>query len=191
MPATAADLDGWVGPVVYEGEGATLIGPDNDYPVGLWCLSRPQGWEVMSGTMWCYYVETEHLALDTTRPEVIDRLMRVYALPEWQRAYPGVVACSVARARAGLYRVFTLRTPWVLLDNGRWVRPTDIADGYIAVIPGKGWRALDTAGPETGAAGKLAADTAALARGCALDNGDHLLLPYGPGDVRRWSLPNA
>lgn len=81
MPAeryiTATDdlLRGWVGPVIHDDEPAALIGPDPDY-TNQWCISRPEGWEVMNTTTWCECVETEHIRLDPHRPEVIAHLAR-------------------------------------------------------------------------------------------------------------------
>ena len=92
VPAREEWLKDWIGPVVYDDAPAALMGPDNDYPGGQWCLSRPDGWEVMNDTTWCLCAEAGHIRLDLRRPEVRDRLVRCGA--------PAMCREDVARAMA-------------------------------------------------------------------------------------------
>lgn len=123
-------------------------------------------------------------------------------LPEWQAA--GVVACVAARAAAGLPVISKLYGEW---QSPQW---SDVVTMRRALhLDGKragpmvghywhdgGWILQPDEdpynqdgvphGPETGAAGRDKADACALANGCALVDGDALLLPY-PDGPKRWA----
>lgn len=100
-----------------------------------------------------------------------------------------VVARSVRRVAAGMGPVISLRDPWCCWDNGVWMRCVGAhKPGYERTFMGvrednegrPGWWYGQERGPETGDAGMLAADLAALAAGCALLVPGGLLLPPAP-----------
>lgn len=104
----------------------------------------------------------------------------------------GLWWASVLRVEAGLGPVAGLLGEWQ--HNSRDTLWTDRRDSFIqplryalAFANARGWTLLRWSGPETGDAGKLAADTAALSAGFALLNGDHILLPL-PDRIARLRL---
>ncbi len=109
-------------------------------------------------------------------------------LPAWQ-AGP-ILAASVLRVVAGEGHIQRLIPPWVHVPKyDEWTR-----EGKCYTAPGTGWwfhprMERIAGGPETGEAGKAAADAAALAAGYALDNGDRCLIPLTNGAIARVETP--
>lgn len=211
IPATGDLLTGWYGPVVLAAgvfvstpaSQAVLLGPDVSYP-GQWLLSRPEGWEVMNDTTWCLSAETADLLFDPMLPEVRDHLVRRLNLPAWMRdgmgleprQSAGLIACAAAGVTPAL--LLTEWHRWGRAEQARHVWAVDLQHRAVCWLnwSGAGWCFNPTwqgvlleavaIGPETGDAGKLAADTAALAHGVALMDGpDTLVLPW-PGGPRVW-----
>lgn len=85
-----------------------------------------------------------------------------------------LLAASVAGVAAGTGAVRGLRGAWAEILPGQWTRPSLIgaSDPLIFVLMAqnslaRGWRVGRTSGPETGSAGRAAADAALLTRGYA------------------------
>ena len=117
-------------------------------------------------------------------------------------AAAGLWWCSALRVEVGLGPVQGLWGPWDLLlphdhDAGECEiqhRPKVLGRWSMFICPDepmsgdRGWRVAEAArGPETGDAGKLAADTAALSAGFALLNDGEVLLPF-PDRIARLRL---
>lgn len=196
LPASDPVLEDWFGPVLYAGGPATLLGKDTDYP-GQWCLSRPEGWEVMNDTTWCLCAPTDQIQLDPARPEVRHRIADLLDLPLWCRqgehaeallwwsGMTGRQVLSVLDLWKPDYRGFLRRYLFgeelhALVGAITLARHT-YRQGWELAIPlherpfGAGPLAQ---GPETGEAGQRASDLlAALAHDCALVFPEGLLLP--------------
>lgn len=189
VPATAELLAGWTGPVWWLD---TFRNPE-----GKWIVSAYGAGGMANGAA------LERIRLDTSRPEVIDRIARVYSLPDWQRASGWAPALTWFRAMSG--------RPVRQVDTSQWrrdFRESDRdsrghGDAPSRWVDARGWRCCvrppfgeDFRGPETGDAGKAAADLAALAHDCALidvvDGREVLTLPplVAGGEPLQWS-PNV
>lgn len=187
IPATPALMEGWCGPV-----------QDSDWS------SQPLAWvptRVVREDA-CFGI-----SLDPARPEVRDHLIRRLNLPGWMRdgagleawQSAGLIACAAAGVVSGDWF-----SPWN--DSETWTHyramhgvghlrvwvyktPEDIAmttHGWAIGKPLKKYPNLR--GHETGEAGKVAADAAALAHGRALMlDADTMVLPWlgGPRVWRR------
>ena len=189
IPATLLPglLDGWCGPVEeWKDEGSMAVG---------W-TTRP--W----GTF--YTLDLAAVRLPLTRPEARNRLCVVLAargspawhllpvalggqLPaEYAHHSAALLACFATRVAAGMGGIVDVLPSWRWISKyGRHWRRGDTLDVRERDVLSEGWHAgwrcrreRCAAGPETGEAGKFAADAAALAAGFALlDEGGVLRLP--------------
>lgn len=173
IEATPALLGGWCGPVVQvDGDGVDFLDARLSDDPATGCL-------------------------DPMRPEVRDHMIRALKLPGWMRDGDGLEpwqsAGLIACAAVG-WKQPRMLMPWRDDCDGhkacrRWFQPEERVCGvYINHLAG--WRATTPCvwteyGPEAGWEAKPAADTAALAHGCALLDGDTLTLPWS-GGPRVW-----
>ena len=192
IPATPALLEGWVGP------GLRQTDQGDWTPCAILGPSRSPDYVVVSHFGYQPAARIDRLRLDARRPEVRDRVVRALDLPAWMRDTPGGLdvwqaAGLIACAAAGMVPRG--------LDTSRWgddfrepeweTRGSGVGFVPLRIVRASGWSCEDTPatkvrGPETGDAGRLAADTAALANGCALMlDADSMLIPW-PGGPRVW-----
>ena len=147
-----------------------------------------------------------NLRLPLTRPEARNRLCVVLAargspawhllpvaeggsLPaEYAHYSAALLACHATRVAAGMGGIVDVLPSWRWISKyGRHWRRGDTLDVRERDVLSEGWHAgwrcrreRCAAGPETGEAGKFAADAAALVAGYALLDDDVLRLPPSP-----------
>lgn len=128
-------------------------------------------------------------ALDLTRPEVQDHLVRRGA-PEWARKLPAALWVWAAvgylpDALCQWYRSAQMMRKG-LRDDDYWLVHA-LTDGWkVYALHG-----LEASGPETGAEGMACADVAALRAGCVLEEPDGWLVPTPDGGIGFWPLERA
>lgn len=179
IPARPEWLEGWCGPAVASVDGvdwdASLVAV---FGGGVNCAVHTSHGGTLHSFLW------PDIRLDLTRPEVRDLLIRRGA-PAWARDIPAAL--------------WVWATAGSVLSVDRWKWLQDFrepgwfsrgrGDVPLRVVTPSGWwcstSPLGTraAGPETGDAGREAADRAALAHGCILtEPGGYIVpTPTGPG----------
>lgn len=157
--------------------------------------------------MWCYLCSIDgetvsgwigDVELAPELPEVRDHLVRRLSLPLWMRDSAGLVACAAAGTVCvdvlesesfGLERTYRRGSKYVSEVGDIYVSRHNYKRGWRIGIPVHervmGDRDL-ASGPETGEAGRTAADAAALAHSCAIViDSETLILPW-PDGRRIW-----
>ena len=200
VPATEAMLDGWVGPVLVDIDGAlvpgSLIAPDTRPEAeraGPWTVyPRDDDWpDLHDAYKLARSCRTEDIRLDTRRPEVRWRLVDLGLLPHALRDHPGAAVAAGMGVRPG-----PILPEWEPGGDPMrpWTRTPDpwLCPAYAEALHG-GWRLvlgdarslryIAASGPETGPAARLAADLAALRLGCVLEEPDGYLIPLPGGGV--------
>ena len=200
IPATLLPglLDGWCGPVDVHWRS---WGRDR------WASSACFGGLVLTDTSGVLCSSSlADIRLPLTRPEARNRLCVVLAargspawhllpvaeggsLPaEYAHHSAALLACFATRVAAGMGGIVDVLPSWRWISKyGRHWRRGDTLDVRERDVLSEGWRAgwrcrreRCAAGPETGEAGKFAADAAALVAGYALLDDDVLRLPPSP-----------
>lgn len=194
IDATPALVEGWCGPVRSQ------------------MLNGPEAWDRLYTRHPVTEDDVDGVVLDPMRPEVRDHLIRRLSLPAWLRdgaglepwQSAGLIACAAAgvtakwmfeawrpfpadgvcdgwdRWSAKPKHVYTVYARCYGDDSARW------GTWGVHLGPGRDQNFGGGVGGSTGEAGKLAADAAALAHGCALmQDADTMLLPW-PGGPRVW-----
>lgn len=209
IPAREEWLKGWCGPVLVDIDGAlvpgALIGPDTRPEAeraGPWTVYPcDDDWpDLHDAYKLARSCPTDSIRLDPRRPEVRDMLARALNLPESHRVGEWAVALCWFAGHAGraVADVLSTYVPSDMLVGGKpqlYTRRSAstllsvlvAADGWSISRNGVHvWNRADyiARGPETGLAGKLAADLAALNADCALVTPTGLLLPpLAPGEA--------
>ena len=184
VPATKAMLTGWCGPCEVRGLSATV------------CYATEDRYRVDVHVRRSCLVRLSDIRLDCRRPEVRWRLVDLGLLPVALRDHPGAaVAAGMGvkpwtalapwrsdRSRVALTDVDTSAEMWIGDRAVEW-----FAEMHAVNSRCYGWRIYlcggQQSGPETGEAGRRAADLAALRLGCVLEEPDGYLIPLPDGGV--------